>query len=382
MATVTDGPHNPQSASSLNSLGDSVPSDEGIVTRVLDDLKEIDRDVRSRIEKVIDETMSPWLDGDDPEIKAVLGSYRAMALTSGKRLRPAFVRWAFEGLGGDPRSPEVRDASVAVELLHTFALIHDDVMDEAVARRGVPTIHVTYADLHRSRRLRGDAVHHGNSIAILMGDLAFAHAALLMTGAPPTATSVFYQMCSDLMVGQYLDIAAAARGPVEGVEVADRIMELKTARYTVEGPLLLGAALAGRSDEMATAARSYGRQLGRAFQLRDDLLGAFGNPDLTGKPVGGDLAQGKVTRLIEVGLATCRPEDRPVLTRLGSDQMLEGDVERARRILVECGARAEIEQLIDGLLADAIHSVGRMPVTPEIRSVLIGAARLVAHREG
>jgi geranylgeranyl diphosphate synthase type I len=357
------------------------PSSAAVLDRVLHDLAAIDQQVRTRIDAVIDETMHRWLTGDDEEAKEVLASYRAMALTSGKRLRPAFVRWAYEGLGGDPDAPEVMNASVAVELLHTFALIHDDVMDEAVARRGEPTIHVTYAGRHEERGLRGDGRHYGNNIAVLMGDLAFAHAGLLMSRVPAAAATVFYEMCSDLMVGQYLDIVASARGPVEGVEVADRIMELKTARYTVEGPLLLGAALAGRMDDVADLVRAYGRPLGRAFQLRDDVLGAFGDPNITGKPVGDDLAQGKVTRLIEVGLERAGSDDRAVLTRLGSDAMVEGDVETAQRVLTECGARADVEQMIDDLLADAIRTAEAMPITDDIREVLVGAAKLIAHRD-
>ncbi|MBX3314795.1 MAG: polyprenyl synthetase family protein [Actinobacteria bacterium] len=354
---------------------------DAAIERVVADLGAIDQRVRTHIELIIDTQMGPWLQGDNEDVKEVLASYRAMALTSGKRLRPAFVSWAHEGCGGDPSDPAVLDAAVAVELLHTFALIHDDVMDGAVARRGVETIHVTYADRHRRLGQRGEAPHHGESIAILMGDLAFAHAALLMNRVDRSAAALFYEMCAELMVGQYLDIEASARGPKLGAEVADQITELKTAGYTVEGPLLLGAALAGRSEEMAPHVRAYGRPLGHAFQLRDDLLGAYGDPVKTGKPVGDDLAQGKVTRLLEIGLDRGTDEDRALLLRLGSQAMEDGDVERAQEILERSGARASVEELIDTLLAEAVAAAEQAPITQDIRDVLSGAAHLIAHRE-
>lgn len=359
----------------------SATAGDAVLARVLDDLGRIDREVRERIELIIDTTMGRWLTGVDDEVGEVLGAYRAMALTSGKRLRPAFVAWAHEGCGGDPTAPEVLDAAVAIELLHTFALIHDDVMDGAVARRGVETIHVTYADRHRRLDQRGDPVHHGESIAILMGDLAFSHAGLLMSRVDRAASDLFYAMCADLMVGQYLDIEASAQGPRVGVEVADRITELKTSGYTVEGPLLLGAALAGRSEELRPHVHRYAQPLGRAFQLRDDLLGAFGDPAKTGKPVGDDLAQGKVTRLLEIGLVRGSDGDRALLTRLGTDAMDEDDVARAQEALERSGARASVEALIDELLAESIAAVNAAPLTADIREVLVGAAQLIAHRD-
>ena len=179
-------------------------------------------------------------------------------------------------------------------------------------------------------------------------------------------------MCAELMVGQYLDIESSARGPVAGTEVAAQITELKTARYTVEGPLLLGAAVAGRLEELRPSIHAYGRPLGHAFQLRDDILGAFGDPARTGKPVGDDLAQGKVTRLLEVGLSRCGDEDRALLERLGSPDMADGDVVAAQAILESCGAHAEIESTIERLLAESTDAIGRAPLTQDIREVLVG----------
>lgn len=246
----------------------------------------------------------------------VLDQYRKLALSGGKRLRPAFTFWAFEGAGGQRDDRRVIDAALSVELLHTFALIHDDVMDRADTRRSVDTIHVTYARRHEALGLRGDPVHYGDSVAILMGDLAFAHAAQLISHLPTDVSNLFFTMCADLMVGQYLDIDAAAQGATEGRYVADQIVELKTARYTVVNPLIMGATLAGRAHDLAEPLTAYGRPVGHAFQLRDDLLGAFGDPTVTGKPVGDDLAQGKVTALLELGIERTDGADKAVLLSL------------------------------------------------------------------
>lgn len=350
--------------------------------RVVRDLGAVDQAVSAHIGDLVGEQMGRWADGDgDPAVAEALSKYREMALTGGKRLRPAFAYWAHEGVGGDTGAPGILDAAVAVELLHTFALIHDDVMDEAETRRGVDTIHLTYSDRHRRLGLRGGAARYGDNIAILMGDLAFAHAALLMTRVPTTCAEIFFAMCADLMVGQYLDVETAARGPSEGAEVAAQIAELKTSRYTVEGPLLLGAAVAGPVDEVRPHIEGYGRPVGHAFQLRDDILGAFGDPERTGKPVGDDLAQGKVTRLLEVGLTRADEAGRSLLLGLGSSRMQPGDVERAHDLLISCGARDEVEASVEELVAEAIGALAPAPLDPGIKEVLAAAAHLIAHRD-
>ncbi len=355
---------------------------DAAIARVIADLAAIDNRVRHHIDDLVEGQMGRWTDaGSDVSVVEALITYREMALSGGKRLRPAFAYWAFEGVGGDLADPAILEAAVAVELLHTFALIHDDVMDQAETRRGVETIHLTYATRHRRRHLRGDAAHYGESIAILLGDLAFAHAAQLMTRVPPGCAAIFFEMCADLMVGQFLDIESSARGPQRGSEVAAQIAELKTARYTVEGPLMLGAAVAGRAEELRPHITAYGRPLGHAFQLRDDLLGTYGDAERTGKPVGDDLAQGKVTRLLEVGLARCDEAHHDVLERLGSPAMEAGDVELAQQLLIDCGARDEIEATIGRLVDDATTAIEGAPLLPEIQEVLVGAAHLIAYRD-
>ncbi|WP_424187006.1 polyprenyl synthetase family protein [Actinokineospora sp. G85] len=170
-----------------------------------------------------------------------LGPLRDMALAGGKRIRPAFVHWGFVAAGGDPDDSRVVEAGAVVELLHLFALVHDDVMDEAPTRRGAPTIHVRFAERHRRP---GQARRHGENMAILLGDYALLTCTELLLALPGRAQRVFYRFARQLMLGQYLDLENAAAPPVDD-EAASRTALLKTASYTVEGPLLLGAALAG-----------------------------------------------------------------------------------------------------------------------------------------
>ena len=349
---------------------------------VVVDLLRIGELVNTTITELVDSHIAQWdaLGGAVDEHE-VLAQYRAMALAGGKRLRPAFTFWAFEGAGGSPDDPRVLDAALAVELLHTFALIHDDVMDEAETRRSVDTIHVTYAQRHEELGLRGDSVRYGQNVAILMGDLAFAHAAELITHLPREVIRLFFAMCADLMVGQYLDLEAAAHGVVPGVSRSDQITELKTARYTVINPLRMGAMIAGRHDELGGPLTAYGRPIGHAFQLRDDLLGVFGDPAITGKPVGDDLSQGKGTRLLELGIEATTGDDQAVLLRLGSPAMQADDPERAASILTECGARKHVEETIDRLVDEAVAVIEAAPLTPRAIELLSGAAVLIAHRD-
>lgn len=356
--------------------------------RVLVELGRVADLVQREITRLVDQHIELWAEtGGNANVDAsvdeheVLAQYRTLALSGGKRLRPAFCFWAFEGAGGTRDDPQVVDAALAVELLHTFALIHDDVMDRAETRRSVETIHVTYARRHQSLGLRGDAAHYGSSVAILMGDLAFAHAAELMSHLPADASKLFFTMCADLMVGQYLDIDSAAHGASVGRRVAEQITELKTARYTVVNPLVMGATLAGRAHDLTEPLTAYGRPVGHAFQLRDDLLGAFGDPAVTGKPVGDDLAQGKVTHLLELGIERTSGPDKAVLLRLGAPEMEPSDPDRAVAILADCGARTHVEQRIDQLVEEALEALRTAPLDRSSAELLGAAAVLIANRD-
>jgi geranylgeranyl diphosphate synthase type I len=249
-----------------------------------------------RILTLLDAEVERW-QTVDPALVAPLLSLRELVAAGGKRLRPAFCHWAFVGAGGRADDSTVVDAGAAIELLHTFALVHDDVMDGSDRRRGLPSIHRRFIDLHHEAGWHGEARRFGEGSAILVGDFAFVYADVLMASAPAVARPVFDELRIELCVGQYLDLAATAAGGRDPGQ-ARRIEWYKSGKYTVERPLHLGAALAGRLHDLRAPLSAVGLPLGEAFQLRDDLLGVFGDPAVTGKPVGDDLREGKLTPLV------------------------------------------------------------------------------------
>ena len=319
----------------------------------------------------------------DPDLAAPLSALRDYVLSGGKRLRPAFCYWAFVGAGGDPGDPQVVDAGAALEMLHTAALVHDDIIDGSELRHGAETVHVRFSRLHRSSGWTGAPGRFGEGAAIVIGDLALVYSSRLMGGAPPEAAAVFEEMRLEVNVGQYLDILGAAEGMrVPGdvaIERARRICRYKTAKYTIERPLHLGAALAApaRLSDLAGPLSDFGLPLGEAFQLKDDLLGVFGDPDLTGKPVGDDLREGKPTLL--AGLASAR--DPRFAERFGARDLSESEVRELQSIIEETGARAEVEKAVADLVARSEEALGALPMTAEAVQSLGQLARFVAGRD-
>src|SRR3954447_1687412 len=216
--------------------------------------------VAARLEALLDEEEHRW-SSLDADLAGAVNLLREHVLAGGKRLRSAFCRWGHAGAGGYPDEPGVLDVAAALELLHAFALLHDDVMDGSATRRGQPALHRALADRHTRLAWRGDPRRFGDGMAILVGDLAFAYADRLLSGLPRDVKSVWDELRIELVMGQYLDMDAAARGGADLVR-ARRIAVYKSARYTVERPLHLGAALAGRYDEFAPHYSAFGRPLG------------------------------------------------------------------------------------------------------------------------
>ena len=283
---------------------------------------------------------------------------RRLVLSGGKRLRPAFCHWAFVGCGGDPDDPIVTDAGAAFELMHAFALFHDDVMDDAESRRGERTTHRMFAGRHGDAGWAGEARRFGDGMAILIGDLAFVYSDQLMAGANATAWRIWNELRIELNVGQVLDMLGSVQG-VRDLAHAERICRYKSGKYTIERPLHLGAALAApeRFDAIAPCLSAYGLPLGDAFQMRDDVMGAFGDERTTGKPVGGDLREGKPTPLLARALAVATPSQREVLATVGQPGLSDAGVTAIQTVLVETGALADLEATIAALTAQAIAAV-------------------------
>ena len=343
-------------------------------------LAEIGPAVARRIEQLLAAETERWT-AVDPVMREPLEYLRDLVHAGGKRLRPAFCYWAFVGAGGSKDDPAVVDAGAALELLHTFALIHDDVMDGSATRRGTAAVHAHFERRHESDRLRGEGRRFGEGVAILVGDLAFVYADQLLAGASREAWQVFDELRLEVNVGQYLDLVATARGD-HSRETAERIARYKSAKYTVERPLHLGAALAGSLSQLQDPLSAFGVPLGDAFQLRDDLLGAFGDPDAIGKPVGDDLREGKPTALI--ALARERGDASQVALldeRLGRRDLTEADVAEIQSILVDTGAQEEVERQVKLLVEEALAALRDVDITADARERLAELAEFVAGRD-
>jgi geranylgeranyl diphosphate synthase, type I len=334
--------------------------------------------VEDRVRAVLDEELARW-SAIDVELAEPFEALRELVLAGGKRLRPAFCHWAFVGAGGDPADRMVVDAGAALELLHTFALIHDDIMDGSDTRRAMDTIHVRFEARHALDGWRGEGRRFGEGVAILAGDLAFVYADRMLAGAPRAALDVFTELRIEVNVGQYLDLVGTARGRV-AEDAARRICRFKSGKYTIERPLHLGAALAGRMPELGRLLSAYGLPLGEAFQLRDDLLGVFGDSILTGKPVGEDLREGKPTVLYALA-AEAVGGPGTALDRYGADDLTDDDVSALQAILVDTGAVERLECRIDALVDNAVQALDQAPLLPEARAALDELALYVAGRD-
>jgi len=337
-----------------------------------------------RILALLDSELARW-SAVDVDLAGPLWALRDLVLAGGKRLRPAFCHWAFVGAGGVPDDPRVADAGAALELLHTFALVHDDVMDGSEFRRGAPSTHRRFIERHEALGWRSESRRFGEGAAILIGDLAFVYADMLLGQGPPDVHRIFDELRVELCVGQYLDLVGTSSGSNDAAQAA-RIQRYKSGKYTVERPLHLGAALAGRLDELRAPLSAVGLPLGGAFQLRDDLLGVFGDERVTGKPVGDDLREGKLTPLVAVAARRVAEgsTDRgaaDLLARIGHADLGDDEIAALQALLVESGAREEIEATIATLVTESRHALAQVAISPEARAALAELAAYVAWRD-
>ena len=348
-------------------------------------------DLRTRVAKVLDDVMahqSDVLEEVSPECAPLVETV-ADLVGGGKRLRPAFCYWGWRGAGGGD-DDRIIMAAAALELFQAAALIHDDVMDHSDTRRGMPAVHRRFATLHRGNAWAGDAERFGHAGAILAGDLCLSWSDEVLGACGldderiRAGKALFDRMRTQLMGGQYLDMleqAVAATGSSgdsgdggdtrDPVERARRVIRFKSAKYTIEHPLLLGGTMAGADPGLLASYSAYGLPLGEAFQLRDDVLGVFGDPSETGKPTGDDLREGKRTVLVALAVREADPAQATLVRRLLGDPGLDdGGVARLREVIVDTGALATVEALITELVAAARAALRDAAVTSEARAVL------------
>jgi geranylgeranyl diphosphate synthase type I len=322
-----------------------------------------------------------------PELDEVAAVVSSFVLSGGKRLRPAFCYWGWRGSGSTAGS-EVVTAAASLELLHAGALVHDDVIDRSDIRRGRPAVHRRFATVHRTEGWQGDPDAFGAAAAVLVGDLCLIWADQLYarSGLPADALyrghEVYDAMRVEVMSGQYLDVIEQAVGG-GSVERALRVARYKTAKYTVERPLQLGGALAGAGPELAAVYSRYGLPLGEAFQLRDDVLGAFGDPAVTGKPAGDDLRQGKRTALVATALAGATPDQSRLIRRHLGDQLLdEAGVAELQAVIRATGALEQVERLIATRTAQSLAALSDPALDPAAADALSQLADAATVRLG
>jgi geranylgeranyl diphosphate synthase type I len=347
-------------------------------------------DLRQRVHKALAGFLSrqrPVLDAVGEDLGAVADAAGEFLLDGGKRIRPAFCFWGWRGAGGAD-TEEIVAAASCLELLHGCALVHDDVMDRSDTRRGRPAVHRRFAALHRGESWRGDAETFGTSAAILLGDLYLVWADQLLSesGLPDDALRraqpVYNEMRVELMAGQYLDLLEQALGGRD-IDRALRVARYKAAKYTIERPLHLGAVLAGAAPALLAGYSGYGVPLGEAFQLRDDLLGVFGDPAQTGKPAGDDLREGKRTALTAHALDRATPAQAAVVRRhLGDPHLGDEGVAALRAVIDDTGARARVEALIRQRTAQALAALDGLRIEAEARQVLTELAAAATARAG
>jgi geranylgeranyl diphosphate synthase type I len=344
--------------------------------------------LRQRVDKALADFLADQrgrLTAVDSALRPVAEAVERFVLRGGKRLRPAFAYWGYRGSGGVD-SDQVVATLAALEFVQASALIHDDLMDRSDTRRGEPAIHRQFAAHHRRAGWIGEADGFGDAAAILLGDLCLVwsdellHSGGLDAETVARARPVFDEMRTEVTIGQYLDVLTQATGDTS-VERAGKVAQYKSAKYTVERPLLLGAALAGAPATVQAAYSGYGLALGEAFQLRDDVLGVFGNPDQTGKPAGDDLREGKRTYLVAAAFEATDAAGRAVLAQLLGDPALgPHGVDQLREVITGSGALERTERRIATLTDTALAALDGAGLDDEAHQVLVDLAIVATRR--
>lgn len=323
---------------------------------------------------------------EDALVAEALQHVKTMTLAGGKRLRPAFMLMGYEAAEGTD-TERLINTSMAIELIHMFLLIHDDIIDRDALRHGVATLHERYADWgHRKLDLE-DSRHFGNSIALIVGDMvySFGNNILFHSGFPHehvfAALSKMQRIVSHTCVGEAKDIYLEYRKNATSEEVL-KMYEQKTARYTFEGPLHLGALLAGGTPELLETLSKYALPLGIAFQIQDDILGIFGDEARIGKPVGSDIQEGKMTILVTKAFERSgehQTELKQILAR--GEQLTLSDIERFRAIMIESGVLEETKTLARTSIHTAKEALSSITLPEKTRAFLLGVADYMLERE-
>lgn len=345
-----------------------------------------------RLRERVDAALRAYLENSLPRVAALhetlvplVDELGAFVLNGGKRLRPVLVLLGYRAAHGEDLDA-VMGPALAMELLHTCALLHDDIIDAAPTRRGRTATHVAFAQLHRDGGWNGDADAFGTAAAILLGDLAFVQADELFlqgTVAPDRLLAgfhVFTELREEVMAGQYLDVLAATTGTTSR-EIAMTVASYKSGRYSVARPLQVGAVLAGAGADLVEGLLRVGDPLGQAFQIRDDLLGVFGTEDETGKSALGDLAEGKRTLLVAEADARLEGADlERFRSLLGRPDLSHAQADELRELMTSSGALEATSATVDALVARSLAELDALPIESAAGGVLRELAAFIGQR--
>ena len=349
----------------------------------LPEIAEIRSDIEVELRRFIADRTTALIEVDShlAPVAAALSDY---ILDGGKRFRPLFAYLGYLGAGGQPNKSALR-ACTALELVHVCALIHDDLMDGSDARRNQPSIHKRFENFHSSNNYSGASERFGAAAAILLGDLALSWSDQMLQQSAldlelSQALPVFYSMREELMAGQYLDVLEGALGKSNKARSL-KVAEYKSGKYSIERPLHFGAALAGALDDFQEIYSEFGIPLGVAFQLRDDLLGVFGDEKVTGKPSGDDIREGKRTVLIALAQERLsQPQIAQLESFLGGIGLGPADIQTAQKLIEDSGARIECEQIIEEKFQDALAALSHQSLPLEVAKYLATMAQLATKR--
>ncbi|GGF33501.1 polyprenyl synthetase family protein [Subtercola lobariae] len=379
----------------------------------------------THLTKLVDSNIANFITEREPILVSIASELATFAdfsrdlLSGGKRFRAQFCYWGWRSVsdadfaadrGASERAENEFAALVelctGLEFFHAAALVHDDIIDKSDTRRGRPAAHRRFEELHRERGFTGQASDFGTSSAILMGDLLLAWSEELVGQAlhelgggdgvgaveaaaarASTATRLeFNRMRTEVTVGQYLDILEENAWPVlaegELLSRAERVIVYKSAKYSVEAPLVLGARLHGAKSAQIGALRAFGLPLGIAFQLRDDLLGVFGDAERTGKPSGDDLREGKRTVLIALTRQTLSSSSKRIFDELLGDPDLGPEqISMLQATISDSGAADRVEELITQHAEDALHALAASPLAEPAKLQLAALATRITQRD-
>lgn len=352
-----------------------------IKTYLADFKKEIDREIEDYLDSVIKETSK-----HDFLMAKALKNVKNLVLAGGKRLRPALMCQGYLGAGGKEEKKMLK-TSVSVELIHFFLLIHDDIIDRDAKRHGQDTIHFTYDKIAKRMFPRNDSAHFGNSMAIIIGDMvgALGNQIIYSSNFSPElvvkALHKLQEVVSYTVVGQAKDIYIQNKGKASEKEVLT-MYEYKTAKYTFEGPLQLGAILGGADEKVLADITKFAIPLGVAFQIRDDILGIFSSEKKLGKPIGSDIKEGKQTiLLVKAREKADRGQNKKLDKLLGKKDLTWEEIEIFRRIISETGALNYAQNLMAELIAESKKEIEKTKISQESKEFLLALADYMGNRE-